>query len=636
MTQALSASVIATALGKARRKNNYFTCCCPAHNDRHPSFTISDTDDGGIRFKCFTGCTREQIKAALEARGLWPNARDSARHDTFRPLQENSDKQYIALSPLPPDTPNPFVAMMDQGLIDSCYFYFDQDGRGLGAVTRKNKPSGKQILPYIYVEYESGERQWIPGSFPKPWPLYGLRELTHRPNAPVLIVEGEKSADAVHKHILSHVPIAWPGGSSAVDQIDWSPLRGRDIILWPDADRAGRGAMEKVRAQAIAAGAQSVRCVQLPPHLPEGWDLADEIPDGLDVQQLLREAADVGGRLRRHIQSAREVSVLNLPPKSYLVDNWLPRGGLAMVWAARGLGKTWFCLELAVCVAEGDDFLAYGIPSPETVLYVDGEMPLVDIKERLNQLRSELPENLHILSSERLFANDTPLNINDEADQQRIIDAVEDMTREGIRPSLIILDNLSSLAAGLDENDNSALDRILKFLRQLRHGGVTVLLVHHANKTGDQRGASRREDLLDTSIKLVLPTKDQAAPHDGGHFVMEFTKTRGRTPKPSKLEIKLVPKPGGLVGLSWCQDRVISPLDHILRVIAKERPRTQAELVAKLGRVKSTISKDCTKLEKQGLITRQPIALTPNGRKRALDVFPDLYSILAEQDDVPF
>jgi KaiC/GvpD/RAD55 family RecA-like ATPase len=460
--------------------------------------------------------------------------------------------------------------------------------------------------------------------------------LTLKPKAPVLIVEGEKSADAVNKHSLGYVPVAWPGGANAVDQIDWSPLIGRDVILWPDADRAGRAAMEKVRAHVIAAGARSVRCVQLPPELPESWDLADDVPAGVDVQQLLREAIDVGGRLRRHIQSAQEVSALPLQPKSFLVENWLPQGGLAMVWAARGVGKTWFCLELAVCVAEGEDFLAYGVPCAETVLYVDGEMPLVDIKERLNQLRLEQPKNLHILSSERLFAHDSPLNINDEVDQQRILDAVDDMTIEGIRPSLIILDNLSSLAAGLDENDNSALDKILRFLRQLRHGGITVLLVHHANKTGDQRGASRREDLLDTSIKLGQPDKNQPTQHDGGHFMMEFTKTRGRTPKPNKLEIKLVPRPGGLVGLSWDQGPVITAHEEILRAIAIERPRTQAELGEKLGRIKGTLSRQLSKLEKRGLITREPIALTPEGKKRALELWQDLWGILANQENAPF
>lgn len=50
--------------------------------------------------------------------------------------------------------------------------------------------------------------------------------------------------------------------------------------------------------------------------------------------------------------------------------------------------------------------------------------------------------------------------------------------------------------SGYDENDNSHLDRYLAWLREIRHRGITVLIVHHAGKGGDQRGASRREDIL--------------------------------------------------------------------------------------------------------------------------------------------
>ncbi|WP_445501264.1 AAA family ATPase [Microvirga sp. G4-2] len=247
----------------------------------------------------------------------------------------------------------------------------------------------------------------------------------------------------------------------------------------------------------------------------------------------------------------------------------------------------------------------------------------------LPQLAREILGEVKVISSEAALV--FPTN-----GRSPVSGFVEDMTIEGIRPSLIILDNLSSLAAGLDENDNSALDRFLRFLCQLRHGGLTVLLVHHANKTGDQRGASRREDLLDTSIKLALPDKNQVASHDGGHFMMEFTKIRGRTPKPNKLEIKLVPRPGGLVGLSWGQGPVIATHEEILRAIATERPRTQAELGEKLGRIKGTLSRQLSKLEKRGLITREPIALTPEGKKRALELWPDLWGILANQENAPF
>lgn len=592
MTPHLSAAAIAAKLEKSRKRGSYYMCRCPAHDDQKPSLAIGDDPSGRIWMKCYAGCSTEKIRAALEVCGIWPAEMASTLTDADCAAPPVGSEKLRILSPIPLDVSNPFLQMKDDGTIDCYYEYRDREGRILMVVTRKEVAGTKTIFPNVYVVHKNGTRSWLRGSLPKPWPLYGLRDLELRSQTPVLVVEGEKTADAVSRHFTGYNSITWPGGASAVDHTDWNPLRGRDVVLWPDADEPGRAAMDRVRKRLIKAGARSIRLVQIPADMPEGWDLADEVPEGVDVQQLLDGAVDVGGGLRRHIRSAREVAELDIPPKSCLVEEWLPRGGLAMVWAERGLGKTWFALELALCVAEGRSFLAYKVPKSEAVLYIDGEMPLVDTKERLKLLRQCVPENLYVLSSETLFTSDTPLNINDEADQERIVSAIADMAQEGIKPGLVILDNLSSLTAGIDENDNSALDGILRFLRRLRHDGITVLFVHHANKSGDQRGASRREDLLDTSIKLARPDKTVTAHHDGGHFVVEFTKTRGRTPKPHKLEIKLMQTADGRVSFSWSQGRTVSPRDEILRAIAMEKPKTQAEVAEHLGRAKGTISKD--------------------------------------------
>lgn len=74
-----------------------------------------------------------------------------------------------------------------------------------------------------------------------------------------------------------------------------------------------------------------------------------------------------------------------------------------------------------------------------------------------------------------------------------------DAMLDDVDAEMIIFDNLSSLRSGVDENDNSALDAFLQWLLALRHKGYAILLIHHAGKGGDQRGASRLEDFLDTS-----------------------------------------------------------------------------------------------------------------------------------------
>lgn len=77
----MTAEQIAQELGKARRTSNGWTCLCPAHDDHNPSFSIADGADSKVIFKCFAGCTSDDVIAALQSRGLWP---ESGRGGTLK------------------------------------------------------------------------------------------------------------------------------------------------------------------------------------------------------------------------------------------------------------------------------------------------------------------------------------------------------------------------------------------------------------------------------------------------------------------------------------------------------------------------------------------------------------------------
>ncbi len=90
---------------------------------------------------------------------------------------------------------------------------------------------------------------------------------------------------------------------------------------------------------------------------------------------------------------------------------------------------------------------------------------------------------------------------------------------------VVIFDNLASLTPGIDENDKKEWDEINQWLLSLRWMGIAVILVHHAGKSGTQRGTSGREDNLDASIKLSRPRGYR--PEDGAKFEITFEKARG-------------------------------------------------------------------------------------------------------------
>ena len=104
-----------------------------------------------------------------------------------------------------------------------------------------------------------------------------------------------------------------------------------------------------------------------------------------------------------------------------------------------------------------------------------------------------------------------------------------------------MLDNLSSLTAVIRDNDAESWGPIQEWLLKLRRRGTSVLIVHHAGKGGQQRGTSRREDVLDTSISLRHAA--DYSPVEGAKFEVHLEKARGvhgdaARPFEAKLETK--------------------------------------------------------------------------------------------------
>jgi putative DNA primase/helicase len=90
-------------------------------------------------------------------------------------------------------------------------------------------------------------------------PLYRLPQILAH-NGPVVVVEGEKSADAVVA--VDRCGTTCWGGSQAIAKTDWAPLKGRDVVLWPDNDPAGKWWLEAVLPVMKEVGALSVRVVE--------------------------------------------------------------------------------------------------------------------------------------------------------------------------------------------------------------------------------------------------------------------------------------------------------------------------------------------------------------------------------------
>jgi putative DNA primase/helicase len=134
--------------------------------------------------------------------------------------------------------------------------------------TKQDGTSSKEFRPYRYgALFENGQTKvgWHWKGWDEKRPLYGLDELRKHLNAPVLVVEGEKKVDAANRLFPDYVAISSMNGAQSPHKSDWTPVAGRDVVIWPDHDEPGCNFAEAVTRLAAKADAASVAVAVFPP-----------------------------------------------------------------------------------------------------------------------------------------------------------------------------------------------------------------------------------------------------------------------------------------------------------------------------------------------------------------------------------
>lgn len=537
LNAALAEHLIAERHGKRTGDEVGFSCVYPdKHNngDRKPSASFNAAK--GVFF-C-RGCGASGTAAELaEVIGL--RDRPSLTH----PESPDAPGPFRTTTRLPQKKyPRPLV---DQDLVEAdcycgrrhprprrypglgepsgCWFYGHRtDGSVQSAVLRFDTKNSDGEPDKTFRQFNIEKRTWNGPAGPRP--LYRLDEIEAQPGKPVVLVEGEKCADALAS--LGILVSSTMGGANGVGKTDLSPLAGRTVALWRDADKPGLQWLDAMIATLRAVGVAELVILPIPANVPEKWDAADAIAEGWDTTQVqeLIAAAEPPPPLPKRLKVLEfdEALALDTPPRELLLEPWLPAQGLAMIYAARGAGKTHFALAVAYAIATGGEFMRFKAPKPKRVLYIDGEMPLAAIQERLrilasaSQVRPE-PGYFRLITPD--YQNAGIPDLATPAGRQ----AVEEWLAEGV--DLVVLDNLSALVRSGEENAAESWLPIQEFALDLRRRGISCLFVHHAGKGGQQRGTSKREDLLDTIVALRQPRFYK--PEDGARFEVHFEKARG-------------------------------------------------------------------------------------------------------------
>ena len=182
-----------------------------------------------------------------------------------------------SIGPPPKGAPKPdFKSATSQ-----VWTYNDADGAPLFYIERYETPEGKSFCPHTW---DTAHKRWIKKHYPTPRPLFGLEQLNGN-ERPCLIVEGEKSASAAKQLCKSYDVVTWPNGAGSVDYVDWSPIYGRHILIWPDADEDGMKAALKI-IEKLKGKCPKIKMIRPPTGTKVGFDAADAVKIWDDRQWL--------------------------------------------------------------------------------------------------------------------------------------------------------------------------------------------------------------------------------------------------------------------------------------------------------------------------------------------------------------
>ena len=361
------------------------------------------------------------------------------------------------------------------------WFYFHESGTEYCRITKVIGADGSKAF---YPD---------PVGLKGPHPLYCLSDLIERSADPVLVVEGEKAADAAQELLPGHAVTTSMGGSNRPQQSDWQPLAGRDVTIWPDADEPGSKYAWAVYDLALEAGAADVRVIRL----PDGFDLADPLPEGFDLGAIIETRATVPGLAG--LVPIAEFMAMETEARNWLVQDLLPADGLAVVVSGPKVGKSTLarCLSVAVADPNRSEFLDRGVKTG-AVIYLSLEERPATVKGHYNAIG--FTDGIHVSWKQ---AGDIAPDVAGR---------METLTRwiRAHRPALVIIDTMIRfLPMTRDElNDYPTVSAAMEpFIGLARKYGTCIFFVHHSRKSGgeygnDALGSTALAASMDTAISL--------------------------------------------------------------------------------------------------------------------------------------
>ena len=421
------------------------------------------TDEGGDLFTLTEKVQHLSFKEALDYVALWLGE---------LPRKHKYEK---------PKRPEKYMGVAgDLGSATACWEYLDTEGKLIAKVTRFDPPSGKEFRPW---DAKTGKMK-----APERRPLYNQPGISNSED--VLLVEGEKCAQALIEQGFC-ATTAMNGANAPVHKTDWTPLAGKNVVIWPDNDKPGKAYAQSV-GKALVRIAKRVDILTPPKEAPPKWDAADAVEEEIDLRAFLKIT-----RRRRVLGKIPTFTMGELfddhspMPDDLLAPRILNEGGILLLGGAPKVGKSDFLLHLLAHMAAGEPFLGMTPSRPLKVFYLQSELHYHYLRERVKNLSldKDLMENVR----RNMVTTAQLQRVLDEDGVEDIALSIEEAFEDG--PDVIVVDPIRNVFDGGShtggENDNAAMmfflrQRVEK-LRELVNPDAALILAHHTRKIPKQQ-----------------------------------------------------------------------------------------------------------------------------------------------------
>ena len=437
------------------------------------------------------------VKILMEARGM----NMSEIKDMFSDYLENTGPEIVRdNAPIE----NPIRPQYNANSpYDAEYVYTNADGEVLVTVRRYNvKDIAGNPMLNTKGKPKKEFRPFVEGSpyskFPDIRPLYNIPNILASDR--VVWVEGEKCADALNR--AGYTATCTIGGAGALTkktapQFDFSPLQGKELILWPDNDTGGKKLADLIQDLALAAGARSVTMLTPPMGKPEGWDAADALSEGFNIEEFVHTKAKI---TRTNINLLDDSFLVSrfagaAPEQKFLIDGTFPLGVPILFAAAGDAGKGMMTLDMGMKIASGKPMTnAFGglVKEFGNVVIFTAEDDEAEMHRRVERLdpfeeRQNYPYDLKIVSLPNVggvFAvmNESGGEFGTTEEFEKIYEQILQISNL----KLIVFDPLASFVHA-DVNADPAAGAALTGLlaRMATETGASVLVCHHMTKIKD-------------------------------------------------------------------------------------------------------------------------------------------------------